>query len=541
MKSAFLTVFCFVIYIHSFAQEQKIEQFTDSLFASLLDGIRPGSAIAIIKDGQTLVNKGYGYANLEHQIKITPETVFDLASVSKQFCGYAISKLVQEGKINLQDSIQKFVPELPNFGRTITIDHLVHHVSGIRDWASAMPVAGWSFDDVISFDQILRFAYQQQGLNFIPGAEYIYSNTGYNLLAKVVETVSGVSFSEWIAENIFTPLQMNNSLFLSNADEVIPNRALGYYEENGSWNNKANRLTALGSSSMYSTTTDLTKWMSHLASPTDEDQEVITRMFDRGILNNGDTIAYAFGLSISEYRGTKRIAHSGSWAMFRTYVCYFPEHDLSVIVLNNHPGYAAGKAMQLADFFIPKQMQSNDSKALTSIQLTDSQLSGFTGTYKLGPAWYVNITNENGQLWTQATKEMKFIMTPVGDTLFRIDAYGGRTMAFLKNEQGMVDHMIYDNLDCPKVEHLEGLTNDYSGTYKSDELDTEYVITGNSDSLSMAHLRLGEFELTRAHNDDFSGNYWFIGSVEFERNKHGEVIGFYVSSGRARNQWFYKK
>ena len=158
------------------------ERLVDSLFAEYTLGLSPGAAVAVVRDGKVLLAKGYGYASLEHRTPITTATVFDVASVSKQFAGLAVAMLVDQGRIKLTDDIRKYLPELGDVGRTITIDHLVHHTSGLRDWPGTLRLAGWQFDDVISFSQILTFAANQRTLNFAPGSEYMYSNTGYNLL-----------------------------------------------------------------------------------------------------------------------------------------------------------------------------------------------------------------------------------------------------------------------------------------------------------------------------------------------------------------------
>lgn len=165
-------------------QDPRVDS-VDKLFVELNNTESPGIAILAVRDGEVLLRRCYGMANLEYKIPITPETVFDIASVSKQFCGMAVSMLIEQGKITLQDDIRKYIPELPDFSHTITVDHLVHHTSGIRDWPATLALAGWRMDDVISFDQILTMAFNQQGLNFKPGDEYSYSNTGYNLLAEL--------------------------------------------------------------------------------------------------------------------------------------------------------------------------------------------------------------------------------------------------------------------------------------------------------------------------------------------------------------------
>jgi CubicO group peptidase (beta-lactamase class C family) len=150
------------------AQDPRVDS-VDKLFAELNNTESPGIAILVVRDGEVLLRRCYGMANLEHKAPITPETVFDIASVSKQFCGMAVSMLIEQGKIALQDDIRRYIPELPDFGHTITIDHLVHHTSGIRDWPATLALAGWRMDDVVSFDQILTMAFNQQGLNFKPG------------------------------------------------------------------------------------------------------------------------------------------------------------------------------------------------------------------------------------------------------------------------------------------------------------------------------------------------------------------------------------
>ena len=257
-------------------------------------------------------------ANLEHQVPITPTTVFDIASVSKQFAGMAISMLIERGDIALDDDVRKYVPELPDFGHTITIRHLVHHVSGLRDWPGTLAVAGWLMDDVISFDQILTLAYNQKDLNFEPGAEYSYSNTGFNVLAEVVARVSGETFREWTDSQIFKPLGMNDTHFHDDHTEVVPNKAYGYARDSeGNYHAVPNGLTALGSSSLYTTIDDLAKWVTNFETKNVGGEEVVERLFQRGVLNDGTQIGYAFGIGVGRYRGLRTYSHGGSWAAFR--------------------------------------------------------------------------------------------------------------------------------------------------------------------------------------------------------------------------------
>ncbi len=519
-----------------------LEAFVDDMFAEVDNKQSPGTAVLVVKDGNIILNKGYGMANLSHEIPITATTVFDLASVSKQFCAYAISTLVEEEKIALDDDVRKYIPELPDFGYTITVGHLVHHTSGIRDWTSTLPVAGWSFHDVISFDQILRMAYQQKALNYEPGAEYSYTNTGYNLLAEIIQRVEGITFREWTDQNIFEPLGMEQTLFLDDHTETISNRAQGYGSgDEGVYTATPNNLMALGSSSMYSTTTDLSKWVMHLMEPGGK-QSIVDRMFTKGILNDGNEITYAFGLSVTEYEGAPWISHSGSWASFRTYLCILPETGYGIVILNNHGQNTNRMAREIADYLLDvKEEPSEEGDEESAAEVSSAVMNELTGVYKLGPGWYVEITYDDDQLWTQATNEDKFPMTVLSDSIFRIEAYSNRTMTFHRNKAGTVTGMTYSSSVRPKLDTLNSTSTDpkdYEGTYKSEELFTAYDIIAEGDQLVMNHFRHGRIELSRAWGEDYSGSRWFLGSVEFSRDSNGNVNGFYVTTGRARRQWF---
>ena len=524
---------------------QKVDQF----FKDVAGKESPGTAILIQQGGKILLNKGYGMANLEHQIPITPNTVFDLASVSKQFTGYAISTLVEEGKIDLKDDIRKHIPEVPDFGPTITVEHLVHHTSGIRDWTSTLPLAGWSFDDVISFEQILRMTYMQKELNFEPGSQYTYSNAGYNLLAELVERVSGVSFREWTDKHIFQELGMKNTFFLDDHTETIPNRASGYQNEEDKFHHTPNNLTALGSSSMYSTTTDLAKWTNHLINPKGSQKPIVERMFQTVKLNNGEENTYAFGLGINEFRGTRWISHTGSWASFTSVLVVLPDHRLSIVVLSNRRTNNYGYAREIAAMFVTekptdKKQEPEASKDASPAKVSTKTLDEYTGTYKLGPAWYVTISRKDKKLWTQATNEDQFPMITESDTVFRIKAYGNRTMTFFRNDAGEVTHMKYAGMECPKLDESTAFNQaqikEYLGEYFSEELQTSYQVITKEDELKFKHHRHGILSLSPAWGDEFAGSSWFIQSVEFVRDDQNKIKGLKVTNQRARGQWFEK-
>ena len=372
---------------------ETLEAKVDQLFAEWNRSDSPGAALAVTRDGEIIYKRGYGLANLEYDIPITPTTIFDIASVSKQFAAFAIATLAHDGKLSLDDDIRIYLPDVPDFGHTITLRHLLHHTSGLRDWVQSLVIAGVTMEDVISFKHILKMVRHQKALNFEPGAAYSYSNTGYNLLAEIVETVTGDSFREWTDANIFKPLAMTNSHFHDDHQMILKNRAYSYQAvENGGFKHAVNNTTALGSSSLFSTVEDLAKWILNFDNIQIGEQTVIEQMHQRGVLNNGEQISYAFGLNIGDYRGLKTVGHSGSWRGFRSHLMRVPDQKFGVVILCNldtfNPLNLAEKVadIYLADVLAPIEA-SKPEKEIESAEDTKSeplaleQLTEFEGDY----------------------------------------------------------------------------------------------------------------------------------------------------------------
>ena len=372
---------------------ETLEAKIDQLFSEWNRSDSPGAALAIVKDGEIIYKQGYGTANLEYDIPITTRSIFDIASVSKQFAAFAIATLSHEGKLSLDDDIRTYLPDVPDFGNTITIRHLLHHTSGLRDWVQSLVIAGDLMDDVISFKHILKMARHQKALNFEPGAAFLYSNTGYNLLAEIVERVTGDSFREWTDTHIFKPLGMTNSHFHDDYEMILKNRAYSYQtDENGGYKHAVNNTTALGSSSLYSTVEDLAKWILNFEDTRIGEQTVIEQMHQRGVLNNGEQIDYAFGLNIGEYRGLKTVGHSGSWRGFRSHLMRFPDQRFGVVILCNldtfNPLSLAEKVadLYLADILAPVETSEPEKatepdESIKSEPLSPEQLTEFEGDY----------------------------------------------------------------------------------------------------------------------------------------------------------------
>ena len=312
----------------------------DAIFADL-EGDRPGAAVGVILDGEVVHRAGYGIADLDHGVPITPGTVFDIASISKQFGAMAALLLEAEGDLDLDEDVRTYVPELPDFGAVITPRHLLHHTSGIRDWPHTMALGGVEFTDVISFEKILRMLHKQQAINFPPGSEYAYSNTGYNLLARIIEVQSGMTFREYTHSRIFEPLGMTRTHFSDDYLEVV-SRTGGVVRPFGGGGRARGHLLEspqpvdrLASSSLNTTIDDFIRWMRNYENGQVGGEDILRTMVRPGVLTSGDTLVYAHGLTVDDYRGLPTLGHGGSWVGFRTNFVRFPEQNLSIAVFCN--------------------------------------------------------------------------------------------------------------------------------------------------------------------------------------------------------------
>jgi CubicO group peptidase (beta-lactamase class C family) len=414
----------------------------DELFRRWHAPDSPGAAVLVIHDGRIVHAKGYGMANLEHGVPIRPDTVFDIASVSKQFAAMAVALLEADGRISLDDDVRRHVREVPDFGRTITLRHLVHHTSGIRDWPGTLSMAGWNFQDVVSFNQILRMAYHQRELNFEPGDQHSYSNTGYNLLAEVVARVSGKSFREFCDERIFRPLAMADTHFQDDHTEVVTNSAHPYRPGgDGRVRHVVSSLTALGSSSLFTTVNDLAKWIDnyHSQTPKVGTRAIIARLHERGRLNSGASIAYAFGQSLGEYRGLQTVSHTGSWAGYRSVLERFPDQRFAVAILANTADMNPFQlARQIDDIYLADRFTQPASAAPAAAaqagrggapagtwRPSAAELQSYAGEYRSGELLTsYELVVRDGQLIARHFRTGDHVLNPVESDRFQAGVFG---------------------------------------------------------------------------------------------------------------------
>ncbi|MBV7337557.1 beta-lactamase family protein [Chloroflexi bacterium TSY] len=386
----------------------------DELFSQWDKTHSPGCAIAIIQDGKMVYKRGYGMANLELNIPITTASVFNLASVSKQFTAMTIALLFEAGKIALHDDIRQYLPELPDHDTPILVEHLIHHTSGLRDYL-ALQLAGKTWDDVWTEMEALEFLARQESLNFQPGDEFAYSNSGYILLASIVQRITGQSLREFADRYIFQPLGMVHTTFRDHHKQIIPNRVSSYSRHSdGHFQNEYNHFQLVGDSGLYSSVEDLFHWDQNFDSNKlgQKSQSLIDLMYTTASLNDGSTLTYAFGLLAETYRGLKMVQHNGASSGTRTQIMRFPEQRFTVICLSNlddfNPDEMCFKVsdLYLADVFSPIETgeaeeahhppESETSDADTGYQtLTD--LAAYCGKYyspELETTYMLDIEND---------------------------------------------------------------------------------------------------------------------------------------------------
>lgn len=377
-----------------FVSGQKIDKKLGAAIHLLLsdccNGDRPGAAIGIVKKGELVYSRGYGAANLENDLPFTPETVSDIGSVAKQMTDFAIVLLAREGKLALDDDIRKYLPEVPDFGAPMTIRHLIHHTSGLREIYGVWAIAGGRSGDGILQADALHLAAHSKALNFKPGDQFSYCNTGYMLLADIISRVGGGSFEEWMQAHIFQPLGMTQTFIMDERGEVFPRCADSYEKSaHNGFRKVFDNSTVQGAGGIYTTIPDLAKWMANFGHAKVGGPGAIAQMQERGVLNNGDTLDYAFGLDIDRYRGVRRIQHTGASAGYRAILTYFPDQDLGIVMKSNFAGFnGADLTDKITDLVLKAELtQAPPAKAPVSIKpepdhpLSPEELNVYAGVY----------------------------------------------------------------------------------------------------------------------------------------------------------------
>jgi CubicO group peptidase (beta-lactamase class C family) len=518
----------------------------DSVFAGLNNTAGPGCALGVSRDGKLVYSKGYGMANLETGSAITPASIFHVASISKQFTAFSVALLAEDGKLSLDDDIRKYVPEIPAYAKPITIQHLIHHTSGLRDQWSLLGMADWRDDDLITEDDVLAIVSRQKALNFMPGDEYTYSNTGYTLLAVIVKRVSGKSLRQFADERIFQPLGMTSTHFHDDHTMVVPGRTSAYNpRDGGGWMVSIPVFDTYGATSLFTTAGDLLKWEQNFADPKVGSRALIEKAQQSTTLNSGRKLDYGYGLSIEDYRGMRAVGHGGADAGYRADVIRFPDAGLAVDVLCNAATSGPNNlSRKVVDILLEKQLKPAPAQTAAgpAAPASADRQARIVGVYlRRGVDEVFEVGAKDGKLMLLPYQlPMRHVVadtftTEVFPVTLVTEGPAGPA-AVLKIKISTEPEAVYDRV--PGFKPTAAQLDAYTGTYYSDELDVRYRIERKDSVLAVVMRRRGTLNLQPAFTDGFTSGE--VGTIRFTREK-GKITGFLVTSGRVRNVGFKKE
>jgi CubicO group peptidase (beta-lactamase class C family) len=508
----------------------------DSIFAAWNNPQSAGCAVGLARNGRTVLSRAYGSANLEHDIPNTPETVFEAGSVSKQFTAAAIVLLARQGKLSLDDDVRRHIPEVPDYGTPITLRHLLNHTSGLRDWGSVVQLAGWPRGTrIYTHAHALDVISRQKSLNFTPGAEYSYSNTGYNLLAMIVERVSGTSFAEFSKRELFQPLGMTKTEWRDDFTRTVKGRATAYVMEGGAWHQQMPFENVHGNGGLLTTVGDLLRWNQALDSGTIAGLDTLET---QGVLSNGRRIDYALGLSVAYFRGVREVSHSGATAGYRAYLARYPETGVSVALLCNAGNANPGLATRAAALFMADRLRPDaEPAAVAGAPVEAGELERRVGMYRSRRTGApLRIDRVDGKLRTSGGTEL----VPAGGGVFRFGTAGTR-IEFIDTAPVQV-RIVYPDGDTVMYEPVAAADTSaahlatYAGEYRSDEAEATYTAAVVNGALVLRMRPDITFRLAPTYADAFAGPGGSI--IRFIRGADGRVQAFTIGTERVRELRF---
>jgi CubicO group peptidase (beta-lactamase class C family) len=523
----------------------------DSLFAEYKN--TPGCAVAVYSKGEILFKKGYGIANLDYDIKITPKTIFDIGSVSKQFTAACIVLLENEGKLSLDDDVRKYIPELHDFDEgKITIKNLLYHTSGLRDYLGLLWLSGISWDNEITEQSVLNLLVKQKDLNFPPGDKFLYSNSGYIALAVIIRRITGQSIGTFAKENIFIPLKMNNTFFYEKKSEIVKNRAIAYAQAENKyrmahfWN-----ATSAGPGQIYTNVEDLFNWSENFKNNQLGNDSFLKQMMTKGILNNGDTLDYSLGLFHATHKNHEVIEHGGGWGGFRAHYFQLPKDDLAIAITSNHANFNPHqKVREIADIFFRDSAgyKVDDPEKITKefeVPETEFSLSQIVGHYQIAPGYVIRISSKHDtlnafQIWNNSSYNM---LRKTGNTFTLIDSdYLHFTFSELENNSTQIltnyergKDIIWKRTEVVDLSEIK--LKDYVGSYYSQELDVTYLFHLENEKLTTWIKNKEHEKCSLVAKDHFSMKYGR--TLKFQR-KYGSIKGFELDAGRVKKLKFKK-
>lgn len=515
---------------------------TDSVFTDWNRSDAPGCVCGVMRDGGLVYAKGYGMANLEVGVPLGPESVFYIASTSKQFTAASIALLALDGALDLDADIHTYLPEMGDLGATVTVRQLVHHTSGIRDYFGLMSLNGWT-GEYFNNERVYELLTRQRALNFPPGTRYLYSNSNYVLMAEIVRRISGQTLRIFAEERIFGPLGMRHTLIDDDFHQIVPNRVMSYNRQEGRYRREPKAFDGFGDGNVLTTVGDLQRWDENFRHPVVGGQALLDLILTRGVLADGDTIDYAFGLEHGTHRGLPTVAHGGSFLGFRTQLLRFPSEHFSVAVLCN-AGNAnpTTLARRVADVWLAGQLAPAPEHAtgvsLDTITLPPAALGRFTGVYwneadrvartivlRDGALIYQRGSGDESPL--AARRDTSFVMLGVdAEVIVRFTDGPGDAPRQLSGTVNGGSPFVARRV-TPFVPDSQALRG-YAGRYVSPELDAPLEVGIRGDSLTITVRHNPTAVLRPLTRDMFT-----VGGVTISfTRRRGSVVGLTLDSGR---------
>lgn len=513
-------------------------------------GAGPGLAVSVLRDGETVFSAGAGLANLEYAVPIGPDTPVHAASVSKQFTAFSIMLLADDGLLALDDDIRTYLPGLHARPETVTIRHLLDHMGGYREQSTLFGMAGWRGDDVTTQAQQWRLLARQRGANFQAGAHMEYSNTGYAMLARIVERVSGLSFEEFTRTRIFDPLGMDATRFYTDPSRPLPGRAWSYAPDGDGYAFQPFNYQLVGSTGLQTSTADLLLWAENFETRSIGSDAVFAMMAERATAGDGQASTFARGQERRTFHGLDTWSHGGRDAGFRAFLLRVPEAHFAVSVLANRSDIDAAEiAFAMFDVFLADAPGYEAEPLPVWEPATPGQLAAYSGDYEIFPGLIFTIsTDGEGLFFAPRGSGQGSPMPQIGEHVFSLNPGLNIAVEFVVDPEGAVTAFNYviglnGSIPAPRIElapfDAEGLDlSVYTGRYYSEELVAEYEVSLEDGVLRATHLRLPVIELSPYQSDIFAGDSSSVRKVEFVRGPDGTVIGCRISGALANDVGF---
>ncbi len=502
---------------------------------------KPGAQLAISRNGQLIYSKAWGMADLEHNVPLTTNSVIEAGSVSKQFTAAAILLLEQEGKLSLDDDVRKHIPELPDYGKPITLRHMMQHLSGLKDWGAIASIAGWPRSTkTYNNEDALYIISRQKTLNNVPGDEYLYSNSNYNLFAIIVERVSGKSLAEFTRQYIFEPAGMKHTEWRDNFKKVVPNRAIAYeYNGRGYFTEMPNEYV-YGNGGLLTTAEDLLIWNNYYLNAKPGGASLLSKQLQPMRMNNGVMNRYAAGLRVDTVLGWRYIGHSGATAAYRANLEYFPDLGLSIAWLSNTSELDRGPdPADAVRRILVKDVSNNNtggSPGVNAYTVSQKSLDSYLGWYfdpKRGMA--VRLFLRDGKLANSRGGNL----VPISENVFQL---GPNQVEIVSSKpkhlllKSVFDTTYFIAVDSARTD--EKSLQQYTGEYYSEEAQVTYRVFIKNGKLVMHRDPKTDFILVPSYKDGFN---FPGGNIHFERDKKNKISTIKVYVGRARNVEFTKR